>query len=120
MIAVDPRHAWNEDSYSTDHPSSNIGTNSMSRALAALKESQPHIKLEPPMACKAVIIIGVGGWPEGSPISKQRFLNDCAQVFDIMPLEYFELNYDNAAVMSDMILSRFCTCHRELQDALLT
>ena len=112
VIAVDPRHAWDECSYSTSLPYSNKGTNSMSRALTALKESKPHLKLEPPEACKGVLIVGVGAWPKDAPISKQRFLKDCAQVFDILPLEYCEVTSSNVTVMSDLILRRLYTFHQ--------
>ncbi len=34
-------------------------------------------------------------------------------VFDILPLEYFELTGDNAPVMSDIIIRRFYAFHQQ-------
>jgi len=115
VITVDTRHAWlDDDTYTTTHSCSGYGSNSLSKALAALKESKPHLNLTSPRACKGVLIVGVGVWSEDAPISKQRFLNDCAQVFDLLPLEYFELTCDNVHVMSDIILRRFYTFHQQV------
>jgi len=113
VITVDPRHAWNDDTYSTAYSCSSYGSNSLSRALETLEESKPLLKLDPPKACKGVSIVGVGVWSEDAPISKQRFLKDCALVFDLVPLEYFELTCDNVHVMSDVILRRFYTFHQQ-------
>jgi len=114
VITVDPRHAWNDDdTYSTTYSCSSYGSNSLSRALATLEESKPVLKLDPPKACKGVLIVGVGVWSEDAPISKQNFLMDCALVFDLIPLEYFELTCDNVHVMSDIILRRFYTFHQQ-------
>jgi len=111
VITVDTRHAWN-DGYYPNHRCGNY-SNSLSRAVDALWESKSYLKLEPPKACKGVLIVGVGVWLEAAPISKQRFLNDCALAFDALPLEYFEVTCDNAAVMKYILLRRFYTCHRQ-------
>ena len=119
VITVDPKDAWNSEDYTINHPYSDRGSNSLSRALAALREGQHCWNFDPPNACKSVSIVSVGVWSEDAPISKQRFLNDCAQDFDMLPLEYFELTKDNASVMSDIILKHFYTIHQQaaLEDA---
>lgn len=111
VITVDPKHARNEESYSTSHAYSWKGTNSLSRALAAFKEGKRHLR--PPNSCKGVLIVGIDVWPDAAPISKQRFLTDCAQVFGSFPLEYYELTCDNAPEMADLLLRRIYTFHQQ-------
>jgi len=112
VITINTKHAWNEDTYCTNHPHSFEGSNSLSRALTTLKETQPNITIVPPKACKGVLIVGLGAWQQDAPITKQRFFNDCSEVFDILPLEYFELTCENAEVMSDVLLRRFYTFYQ--------
>jgi len=113
VISVDTNHAWNEDSYSTCFPHGCFSENSLSRGLAGLTESKSLLDLVPPDACKGVLVVGIGAWPEAAPISKQRFLKDCAQSFDVLPLEYFELTENNATVLSDVLLRWFYTFHQQ-------
>ncbi|MNE50098.1 hypothetical protein D3C80_1446560 [compost metagenome] len=114
VIPVDARHAWNEDTYSTlQDPHSN----SLRKAIVTLKETQLLINhVLPSRNCKGVLIVGVGAWQQDAPITKQRFLNDCSEVFCtlpyVMPLEYFELTRENAEVMSDVLLRRFYTFYQ--------
>ena len=114
VITIDTRDAWHEDTYSTlPHVVVSLGYNSLSRALVSLREVRLMINLEPPKACKGILIVGVGDWSKDAPVSKQRFLKDCAQLFDRLPLEYFELDYDNVAAMSDVLLKRFYTFYQQ-------
>jgi len=113
VVTIDTRDAWNEGSYSTAHQYASYGPNSLSRALASLKDAKSMCNLDDSENCTGVSIVGVGNWSHDAPISKERFLRDCVRAFEKLPLDYFELTTDNAAFMSNLILKRFYACHRQ-------
>lgn len=103
ILVIDPLHS-KHDPIQYD--------NTLRMALERLRGMETLLNLNPPRACKAVIVFAVGTWPRETPISKNQFLEQCSQAFTRLPIEYYEIVEGSETAMGDRLLRRLCALQR--------
>ena len=86
--------------------------NSLRMVLERLREMETMLNVTPPKACQGVFIVAVGTWPSETPVSKDQFLEQCAQAFTLRPIEYHEITEENATTVGDHLVRRLCQLQR--------
>ncbi len=83
-------------------------------AIHMLVKAKSMLALSPPKACQCVIVIGVDEWPTANTakITKEQFLKDCTEAFDLVPIEYYEMTEDSSIDVANTILKHVYMCHR--------